>query len=222
MITTSDVMGHVGLASPRTLIRWQDAGLVPAPKRVRHPNGRGVIGQWPDWIFRRCDQIRELQAAGWSLDKIADQLGSDWEAEESAWRCAVALKAQANWNPSESDVKHVADKLYAPLRRLGLAMDCKDASPKALQEGLPDWIRRAFRFVAEGIAPVIVIDPRSIGVVPDFIAAKVATERQTVSDCLAILPILRELENARAKHFLPRDSNLVFVENWGIREATGH
>src|SRR5215213_3199885 len=71
LITSQDILKATGLKSTKTLTRWHQRGVIPAPLIRTHPSGRGKIAYWPDWVLYRCVRIVLLQKQGHSLVSAA-------------------------------------------------------------------------------------------------------------------------------------------------------
>ena len=71
MINTKELLRRTGIMSQKTLTRWSQHGLIPAPMLGTHPSGRGRLGYYPDEILERCQKIIEFKKEGFSLRHIA-------------------------------------------------------------------------------------------------------------------------------------------------------
>lgn len=69
-VTISDLMKAAGV-SRRTIVRWCEAGLLPAPTKWAAPDGRGMRGLYPTRAVARAREIRKQRNAGQPLEAIA-------------------------------------------------------------------------------------------------------------------------------------------------------
>jgi len=76
MVTSKDIVDKTRL-STKTLTRWWQRGIIPKPAVRTHPNGRGKIAYWPDWVLDRCVRIVELRKQGHDLKTAVMMLGAE-------------------------------------------------------------------------------------------------------------------------------------------------
>ena len=64
MVTSHEILKRTGLKTRRTLTAWYKAGLIPRPRIVKHPSGKGTIAVWPDEVMERCLELINLRKPG--------------------------------------------------------------------------------------------------------------------------------------------------------------
>ena len=64
MVTTQEILKRTGLKTQRTLTAWHKAGLIPRPRIMKHPSGRGTVAMWPDEVMERCVELATLRKPG--------------------------------------------------------------------------------------------------------------------------------------------------------------
>ena len=77
MVTSAEILAGTGLKSGKTLTRWHQQGVIPAPIIGTHPSGRGKISYWPDWVLERCQRIVALQKEGYTPTAAANQIDDE-------------------------------------------------------------------------------------------------------------------------------------------------
>jgi DNA-binding transcriptional MerR regulator len=76
MVDSHEVLKKTGIKNIKTLTRWHQAGIIPAPAIGRSRSSRGVTGYFPDWVVPRIQKIRALQREGHSLKSATEYLDS--------------------------------------------------------------------------------------------------------------------------------------------------
>jgi len=76
VISSTDILEATGLKSTKTLTRWHQKGIIPAPMVRTHPSGRGKIAYWPEWVLEFCVGLVQLQKEGHSLLSAARTLNT--------------------------------------------------------------------------------------------------------------------------------------------------
>jgi len=202
MVSTEKILQETGIRAAKTLTRWHQRGLIPPPEVGLHPSGRGKMAYYPDWVVERCVRIRQLVRGGYSLDQVAEMLGSNWSEEE---RRAKATRYRLKEASARLD--HVAcvrnfavlvgDKIMPMLEKLG------SRSVRTLRR-FDDVLMRertveqALGLVHEGYNSVLVFDGTSWSIVPDFVVGQaLAQVGSSACPCVA-LPIFAEVVTAFA------------------------
>jgi hypothetical protein len=62
-----------GRESPSGIVKWVRLGLLPPPRIVPGPSGRGRRGVWDRSVLTAVREIAALRRKGWSLEKIREQ-----------------------------------------------------------------------------------------------------------------------------------------------------
>ncbi len=70
LITSTEIRQRLGIRAQRTLTRWHQRGLIPAPVIATHPSGRGKLAYWPRWVFYRCQELCRATRSGARLDEV--------------------------------------------------------------------------------------------------------------------------------------------------------
>lgn len=151
-VTTEGILEKLGLKSARTLRRWIELGLIPAPSVKPHPGGRGRIATWPATVLDRCLQIREKLREGKKLEEVGELLSrrkyrfaDDWAARE---RQLQLLR-----------VRESATKSLRKFARNSLEL-------LDHQVLTADQLRNAVELVNEGLNPMLIVDESGTTVVP--------------------------------------------------------
>ena len=73
-VTSAEVLKGTKLKSGKTLTRWYQMGLIPAPVVRTHPSGRGRTGYFDERVVPQINRIRELGARGYGLRAAAAEV----------------------------------------------------------------------------------------------------------------------------------------------------
>jgi DNA-binding transcriptional MerR regulator len=177
-ISIDDATAKAGV-SKRTLLRWTEARLLPAPTVIPHPNGRGRVGVWPAWVQSRIEQVKGLQAQGLSLDAIGQALERDVadryrKAAEQArdilgqWKVPGSSPV-ARRRKSETMVQWYRHCVKEQLETIGLAARLHRRIVDAASSD--SNLEVVIALVLRGMAPVLMIEgleAKRVHVVPDF------------------------------------------------------
>lgn len=218
MISSREILDKTGIKAAKTLTRWHQRGLIPEPEIGTHPNGRGKIAYWPDWVLGRIGKIREMLSEGQSLDQIRDTLGSDWEREARRWDRSRARKRRdvketlrrlAFDEALDNFADAVAQKIYRFLRTMGIQ---RPGIYDQIEDQLLDErvAREVLESVRRGYNPVLVLIDAEIKVTTDFVAGAICGGDWSDGGPVFIVPIRSELLDAfsEAEMDLPPDSTV--------------
>jgi len=195
MLTSHEILARTGIKAVKTLYRWHTQGLIPKPTIGTHPNGRGKISYWDDWVLLRVMEIKQRVRQGQSLAEIAESLDEEGEAEKKKVRRRHSFqRAQENmiWDWAVEDFEQaVLDKVAGYIQQVG----CRFGTSlyHDIVESLTyKTIKRLLEFVKTGFNPVLVIGPESVEIKPDFVVNHELAERGGDVDPLLAVPIRRE------------------------------
>ncbi|HVX62149.1 MAG TPA: MerR family transcriptional regulator [Pirellulales bacterium] len=189
-VTTSEILASAGIKTVRTLMRWHQIGLLPAPEIGTHPNGRGKIAYWPAWVLDRCQEIRRLTDEGIGLTEIAKKLPRTGKRGPKG----ESLSSAVDRGVLDAWLK-IHEKVNAFLDEIGL----KDSS---LKESLSDQIAskrllsEAIDLMNQGLLPVAVWDGKRVLIVPD---AGLGQLLGLGLDVFLVVPLFAELKSAYSK-----------------------
>ena len=200
MITSTEILKQAGIKNVKTLTRWHQQGIIPAPIVKTHPAGRGKVGYWPSWVAAKCVRIRQLQDEGIPLKQaaeVADRerllqdimlLGETSTSDTS--KPSVTVGKRPSYDAllgliildairrSFTD-ETVINGLAARLKEMPLRRACSDA-------------------LARGGVPVLVGDTNELTVASDFHVNHLLRLKASEGRCFIVLPLLRairELDN---------------------------
>lgn len=176
MISSKEILENTDIGSAKTLTRWHQRGLIPAPVVTTHPCGRGKMSYWPSWVPWRIREVRSRLERGDGLDKIAEDLGSDWEAEEQRWTRQRRSLKRAVENQKRADARDrfaetVATRVYDLLQAMGVQRPGVFAR---LEEVFADLklVTQAVQLTRDGFNVVAVIVGEDIHITTDFVVGR--------------------------------------------------
>lgn len=190
-VTSKDIKAVTGIKNAATLTRWHKKGLIPEPEIRKQADNKGMIAYWPEWVLHRCVRIKQLVNAGWSLPKIKQTLGTDWERDKAKFARSfgqVTRSADRNaafWN-LEEDVGAVLTRMISRLDR-----KLKNTKTTFLHEGL---VQQTIPMMAEGVNPVLVVIDNEVYVTADFSVSEYLANHRSVGDAITVIPFGRELQ----------------------------
>jgi hypothetical protein len=192
-ISTADLLKACDIRSSKTLTRWHQRKLIPPPSIQTHPNGRGKMSYWPAWVPHRIRDVKKRLAGGSTLEQIADELGSDWAAEEKKWlRKKPDLKKAwaraAKWWSTFHFAENGTDQLYDFLRSIGIE---RPGISERLERALSNdsLIEATLKVMRSGCSPVIVMTAEETRVVADFVVTALLTEPAAQGRPMIVFPI---------------------------------
>ena len=192
-VTSRDVMSAADISDVDTLTRWYaKERLIPAPEIRTHPNGRGKIAYWPEWVLHRCVRIKQLRKGGKSLAEIREILGNDWSAasrdHERRYRFIDASRTIDKGAALRNMRELVADVLIRWVKTHHATM-----LDKILQGISAGTIDKAVEMVEQGINPVLVLTSQGTVLTADFAVSHYLSRCRSVDDSFMVLPVWREL-----------------------------
>lgn len=207
MITKTDILAATDIDSDRTLIRWHKAGLIPPPEVSPGPGGRGRTGRWPNWVLQRCVRIRQLVEQGWTLEKIAETLGQDWEEEERRWKRQRRTYRMSEVGPEldyQASVRNLSEMVGEKLEPLlvGVGADARKAFA-GLDRTLfrKKTIDLAIGLVRDGFNPLLVYDGKKWSITPDFVVSQLTGQSGERATALLTVSIHSEVVTAFSSIF---------------------
>lgn len=210
MIDSRRLLRETGLRSIKTLTRWHQRGLIPEPVIGTHPNGRGKIAYWEDWVLSRCLKIRQLLREGHSLDEIEQSLGNDWEAEDHKWKRRYRFKEVSEQLDFQAGFHNFVDAIARQCRTIVRLDEERIERELSSQHA----IERILGLLREGINPVVVLDGTEITITADFMVSHLLSHVTRVRSPLIVLPIFADAVQAfsHAIEGLPVKPSVVPVE----------
>jgi hypothetical protein len=201
MLDSRKILEETGIVSAKTLTRWYQRGLIPRPKIGTHPNGRGKIAFWDDWVLERCLRIKQLVQSGESLDSIGEMLGSDWPEAERTWRRRYRFAEVSRKLDFDAAVTNFADLTH---RKLVALLDVGRRKDSPGLNKLNEWlwsketIGKVLEFVRQGIQPVLVFDGERAEITADFMVSQMLSTKKDDSTPLIVVPLFSEVVKAFA------------------------
>ncbi len=192
-VTSRDIMKATGITNVATLIRWHGKeGLIPSPDIRTHPNGRGKMAYWPEWVLHRCVRIKQLRKEGKSLAAIRELLGDDWEQEERKHRRRYVfadVSHQMDVRAAHANLQHAIEQFLASWikeRRAALTRT-------SVQTLSVEVMQRAIELMEQGINPVLIVTADSVLVTADFAVSIQLASFDSIGDGFLVMPIWREM-----------------------------
>lgn len=192
-VSSRDILQATGIRNGVTLTRWYQQNLIPPPDVRTHPDGRGKMGYWPEWVLLRCVRIRQMQKTGLTLDDIGERLGDDWAAEAKRFSRQYHFK----------EVSQRMDRLAA-----------RDNLEEALRDLLPVWwmgsksqfsqqtvtlisesvIEEALVLMGAGMNPVLILTSTGkLRLTADFAVGEILSRSRDLNCPLLVIPIFDAL-----------------------------
>lgn len=206
MITSQEILDQLDIKASKTLIRWHQRGLIPKPEIGTHPNGRGKISYWPDWVLPRCRRIRDLVAKGHTLDDIQQKnlLESPEEQQETtAPKRRYCFQEVSVKLVYEEGRQYFADVVFERLEPLLKSLGCDLRTASATLDGplfSRELIDELLDLLRTGFNPVLVFDGSNMQAMSDVAVshflARTANDGTTP---LLVLPVFHELAEAFEK-----------------------
>ena len=192
-VTSRDIMQAAGISNVATLVRWHGKeGLIPPPDVRTHPNGRGKMAYWPEWVLERCLRIKQLRKEGKSLAEIRQLLGDDWKkAEREHQRRYVfsEVSHRMDVRAAHTNLQQAVEQFLASWikeRRAALTRSSVQIVPiEAMQ--------RAIELMEQVINPVLIVTADNILVTADFAVSVQLASFDSIEDAFMVIPIWREL-----------------------------
>ncbi len=178
-VTTRDILEKLNI-KVRTLRRWQELELIPAPTVQPHPEGRGRLATWPAWVMDRCLEIRKLTNEQKTLDEVAELLGKP-EPPKRKYR----FKEDSERRERQLSLFRARETIGKTLRKFARStLEWSD-----LELLSQDNLDKAITLAEDGHMPLLFITQESAEVAPAFVASHYLTGR---TDCsvVAVIPLI--------------------------------
>ena len=200
-VTSTQLMEAVDIESPRTLLRWEKAGVIP-PKRVElHPNGIGRIAYWDDWVISHARRVKALLDEGFTLAKIAEQYGGDWNRVRKrydGYSIARVLAKSDRERPLIEAIEKIEKQFSAVA--LGISGGYERAPDRIINE---DHVQEAIELREKGFNPVLVVKDGTAVVVADFAVSTYLSNQFEVGSPLLLIPLWSVIEDTQLKKKAP-------------------
>lgn len=195
-VASRDIMRAAGITSAATLTRWHKReGLIPQPEIRTHPDGRGKMAYWPEWVLQRCVRIKQLRKEGQSLAQIREFLGCDWNA-------AAKLHARHARRYVFSEVSRRMDESAALTNVRDVIANfisdwMNDLRAAVLKTWVPmiavNSIDKAIAMLEQGINPVFVVTRDKAILTADFAVSLKLAKCRCINDSFMVIPLRKEL-----------------------------
>ena len=196
-VTSRDIMDAAGIADITTLIRWHGKEMLIPPPDVRtHPNGRGKMAYWPEWVLQRCLRIKQLRKEGKSLAEIRQLLGSDWQQAEREHKHKHKRRYVFADVSRQMDIRAAHANLQQAVQRfLGTWIKERRAmlTRSSVQTVTAEVMQQAIELMGKGINPVLIVTTDSVLVTADFAVGLRLSSLHSICDAFMVVPIWREL-----------------------------
>lgn len=202
MIASAEILRKTGIKAGRTLTRWYQQGLIPAPMIATHPNGRGKMAYWPEWVLDRCREIIALQKQGQSLDRIRSMLEMD---RSDQFRATFVSGLEIGDNLKKEKVK-LRDKrevtledffisaIYNHVKRQIPAGDLLTTLADRMKKD--DLISTTMVKLRQGYHPVLLFNHREIWVFPDAKVSLWISSCGEKAEPYIVVPLLAPIRQA--------------------------
>lgn len=198
-VTSRDIMRAAEITNVATLVRWhRHEGLIPHPEIRTHPNGRGKIAYWPEWVLHRCVRIKQLRKGGKSLAQIREVLGNDWETAGSQpkrrYRFAEASRS-IDESAARSNIRREVNQfLFDWMKQLQAAI--RKTTTCIIAD---DVVQKALALFEQGVNPVLVLVGDKAVLTADFAVSIHLAKCQSIDDSFMVIPVWKELSAYLAK-----------------------
>ncbi len=176
-VTTREILEKLNI-KVRTLRRWQELELIPAPTVKPHPAGQGRLATWPAWVMDRCLAIRKLTNEQKTLDEVAEILGPP-KPPRRRYRFKEVMERRER----ELKLFRASEVIGKTLRRFARS-SLERADFELLSQ---DGLTKALELAENGHMPVLLVTEAGSEVVPAFLVGHYLV-RQRDYNPIAIIP----------------------------------
>lgn len=162
-LTSREIMAELGIKSVKTLTRWHQLGLIPAPEIDVHPDGSGRVGTWPSWVLRHCRKVMELREKGATLKQIVASYGDDWEEIAKEYAPRKLTQKPVGEKMLEHELGAAIELHF--LKALGVTKEQLNTS--SILSMPPELARQALKLYREGYSPVLLHADNAVRVIAD-------------------------------------------------------
>lgn len=201
MVTTKDILKFTGLKTARTLTAWYQAGLIPRPRIMRHPSGKGTVAVWPDEAMDRCMALAKLRKPGrpsrlnLRILELLDQqpVRQGLQAPEDVIRANTAN--DGNMINREDDLPEFFIAMLAPAL-FPYFPDVHSRSAMISKIRSLEVMRQALDLFNSGFRPVLVVDKHDFQVTQDFMVSRRLADEVSFDHAIVVVPLLASLKKA--------------------------
>lgn len=204
MVTTKDILKFTGLKTPRTLTAWYKAGLIPRPRIMRHPSGKGTVAVWPDEAMDRCIALAKLRKPGrpsreaklnLRIFELLDQkpIREGLQTPEDVIRANTAN--DGNMINREDDLPEFFIAMLAPAIFTYFS-DKHSRSAMISKIRSQEVMRQALDLYRSGFHPVLVADKYDMQVTQDFMVSRRLTDEAFADHAMVVVSLLSLLKKA--------------------------
>ncbi len=178
-VTISELSHAAGGLSRHTLMRWAQAGLIPAPRIVSSEGGKGRRGVWESSVLEHVKEIARLTRKGWSLDKIAQVRRHPIDSKAVSARVDELLglltlrwtRRSRHRGQTFRTTAAAMSIIVAEVLRARFHIERGAARKFASMMMRPDVLREALHSRLVGEAPVAVFDADGLVILPEHVLA---------------------------------------------------
>lgn len=192
-VTSRDILRATGITNVATLVRWHgQESLIPPPEIRTHPDGRGKMAYWPEWVLHRCVRIKQLRKEGMSLAEIRQFLGYDWETAARnygrKYRFAEASQ-RIDQNAALANLREVIEHHVLQWMKSQRTAILKTT----VQTIAADTIEKAITMLEQGINPVFVLTSDTAVLTADFAVSLHLSRCRSIEESFMVIPVWKEL-----------------------------
>ena len=191
-VTSRQIMEAAAIGNIVTLTRWHQMGLIPPPEIRTHPNGRGKMAYWPEWVLEHCVRIRQLRKAGRTLSSIKRFLNDDWSQVAKEYDRRYRFVKASESMDHQAAVVNLRDAIEEVLRDwIGAQRTrLRRTNPLLVDQAL---IEQALVMLEDGFNPVLIIEDDELKLTADFVVSQILSRRRSMDYPVFVLPLAKEL-----------------------------
>lgn len=190
-VTSRQIMDALSIENAKTLKRWEDAGVMPKKAMQLHPNGIGRIAVYPDWVLQHCRRVQQLVQDGFTLKRVAEQLGGDWETIRLRYQ-KYDFADDSMRQEQVKPIQEIIEDVIHEVARLVLVLTGDKKGPPT-EIVTYESIIEAIELVHASFNPLLVVDNGHTFVVADFAISAILAKRGRNAPPVAILPLWQHL-----------------------------
>lgn len=208
MVTTHEILKRTGLKTRRTLTAWYKAGLIPRPRIMKHPSGRGTVAMWPDEVMDRCVELailrkpgrpsREAQLTLRTIQLLEEAIGSQG-GSQTPEEYLLAKTAMKNGDYTCVSFEDVIPEYFVVMLMPSLFPYFPDAKSRAeivTRIRTNGVFRQALELYRSGSNPILVFNKNELRVIGgDMVSHRLAEEAST-GCALVMVPLSSLLKKA--------------------------
>lgn len=200
MISSKELLEKTGLKSSKTLTRWHQQEIIPAPVIRTHPSGRGKMAYWPDSVLPFCQRLIELRGQGHSLHSAKlqvdrERLAQIEEAQKSEPTFTEFLNEQSVRLKNGDEVSLHELLLFNILKSSSDLLPNSDHRDTLIQKMMDGRsLDRAIELFLAGFNPVLVFDGQKVHISEDFIISPALAQDLSGGRPFIVFPLRNSLQ----------------------------